>query len=326
MVKSAAATGNVAISVTSSGTNEGLTIDAKGSGNISLGTFSTGSITLVRATTISQALTYGGVTLANSVTGTGSMVLSTNAALTTPNLGTPSAVVLTNGTNLPLSGHVAQAAYTLVGNTTGSSASPTAFTIPSLAQKASPVAGDIILLVDSAASNSLKYATVSSIASAGSVSSIAGNTGAFTLSTGITNSGNDIRLSVPVTVANGGTGDTGTAWTSYTATLTPTSGSLTSTTQNCAYKELGKTVFWRCKVNITNVGTATNAGLDISLPAGHTLAGDFIPVVVESATLAIVYYGRGPSGATIVSTLNATGGGWLQTGRGISMSGVYERT
>ncbi|MEK9160541.1 MAG: hypothetical protein AAB440_00695, partial [Patescibacteria group bacterium] len=48
-------------------------------------------------------LTYGGVTLANSVTGTGSMVLSTSPALTTPNLGTPSAVTLTNGTGLPIS-------------------------------------------------------------------------------------------------------------------------------------------------------------------------------------------------------------------------------
>ncbi len=48
-------------------------------------------------------LQYGGVTLANSVTGTGSMVLSTSPTLVTPALGTPSALTLTNATGLPLS-------------------------------------------------------------------------------------------------------------------------------------------------------------------------------------------------------------------------------
>ena len=86
------------------------------------------------------------------------------------------------------------AAYTFKGNATGSSAAPTDFTPGSLANKASPAAGDYIVVADNAASGQLKYATVSSVASAGSVSSIAGNTGAFTLSNGITNSTNDIRL------------------------------------------------------------------------------------------------------------------------------------
>jgi hypothetical protein len=40
--------------------------------------------------------------LGQNVTGTGGIVLSTNASLTTPNLGTPSAAVLTNATGLPL--------------------------------------------------------------------------------------------------------------------------------------------------------------------------------------------------------------------------------
>lgn len=59
--------------------------------------------TFPRASTFSAAITYGGVTLANAVTGTGNMVLATNPVLTTPNLGTPSAATLTNATGLPLS-------------------------------------------------------------------------------------------------------------------------------------------------------------------------------------------------------------------------------
>lgn len=75
-LKGAAAAGGMALSVTSSGTNENLTIDAKGSGTVTINGTATGGITL------SRALTYGGVTLSNSVTGTGSMVLSASPTFT----------------------------------------------------------------------------------------------------------------------------------------------------------------------------------------------------------------------------------------------------
>jgi hypothetical protein len=57
--------------------------------------------------TLSAALTYGGVTLANSVTGTGSMALSTSPSLTTPSLG------VAGGTTLALSGGIALAGASL---------------------------------------------------------------------------------------------------------------------------------------------------------------------------------------------------------------------
>jgi hypothetical protein len=60
------------------------------------------------------ALTYGGVTLSNSVTGTGSMVLSTSPTFTTPILGTPT------------SGNLANCTFpTLNQNTTGTAANVT---------------------------------------------------------------------------------------------------------------------------------------------------------------------------------------------------------
>jgi hypothetical protein len=64
-LKGAAAAGGMALSVTSSGANENLTLDAKGSGTITLNGTAT-----------------GGVTLSNSVTGTGSMALSASPTLT----------------------------------------------------------------------------------------------------------------------------------------------------------------------------------------------------------------------------------------------------
>jgi hypothetical protein len=80
-VKSAATAGGVDLTAIGE-TNVNLRIDAAGSGTIVLGGTSTGAITLTRATTLSAALTYGGVTLSNAVTGTGNMVLSADPTLT----------------------------------------------------------------------------------------------------------------------------------------------------------------------------------------------------------------------------------------------------
>ncbi len=61
------------------------------SGNLSV----SGTTALTGATTLSSALTYGGTTLSNAVTGTGNMVLSASPALT----GTPTAPTAAAGTN-----------------------------------------------------------------------------------------------------------------------------------------------------------------------------------------------------------------------------------
>ena len=63
----------------------------------------TGNMSGVGTLSVGGALTYGGVTLSNAVTGTGKMVLDTSPTLVTPNLGVPSFVTLTSATGLPLS-------------------------------------------------------------------------------------------------------------------------------------------------------------------------------------------------------------------------------
>jgi hypothetical protein len=78
-IKSAAAAGGVAIATTSSGTNENLTIDAKGSGTITLGGTSTGAIALSRSTGITGA---GTITSASASALTVGLNGATNPALT----------------------------------------------------------------------------------------------------------------------------------------------------------------------------------------------------------------------------------------------------
>lgn len=108
-------------------------------------------------------------------------------------IGATGALTIANGA-VTVAKQANAAAFTLEGNFTSGSAAPQFSTVAALTNKASPAAGDLLLISDSAAAGAIKQATVSSIASAGSVSSIAGNTGAFTLAGGVTNSTNQIQL------------------------------------------------------------------------------------------------------------------------------------
>lgn len=116
-----------------------------------------------------------------STTGSGNFARATSPTFVTPALGTPSSGTLTSCTGLPLSGLTAQGAFTFVVNNTSGSASPTAVDIGSFTSKASPAGTDLIVISDQAASGALKRATISSIASAGSVASVNGQTGTLTL-------------------------------------------------------------------------------------------------------------------------------------------------
>lgn len=101
--------------------------------------------------------------------------------------GTDATQTLTNKTisgssntlsNVALSSLATQAAYTFVGNNTGSAAAPTAVDVAGLTTKASPDSGDYLMISDQAASGAWKKATLSSVATVGSVTSVNGEIGA----------------------------------------------------------------------------------------------------------------------------------------------------
>jgi len=105
--------------------------------------------------------------------------------------------------------------------------------------------------------------------------------------------GSEVSGTLPV--ANGGTGDTGTSWTTYTPTVAPASGSYTTFIVSGRYKQIGKTVFVSVNLNVTSLGTAGGGSVNVSLPVStaavttpgngyNTNTGFVVPCVAVAGT------------------------------------------
>lgn len=105
-LKGAAAAGGMALSVTSSGTNENLTIDAKGSGTVTINGTATGGVSTPRALTLGVAsTTQGSLVLANTSANSTTLKSSNSASaaytITLPvSAGTSGQVLSTDGTGI----------------------------------------------------------------------------------------------------------------------------------------------------------------------------------------------------------------------------------
>jgi hypothetical protein len=108
----------------------------------------------------------------------------------------------------------------------------------------------------------------------------------------------------PLPVANGGTNYTGTAWTTYTATLTPNTGTITQG-GSAAYLQIGKIVCFSIDVTVTaTTGSPTNFDINLPVAVKRTcvIHGE------EVASTGLVLHAQLAAGATkSIAVRDATG-------------------
>lgn len=124
-----------------------------------------------------------------------------------------------------------------------------------------------------------------------------------------------------LSVARGGTGNAGTAWTAYSPTVASSSGSFGTVSTSAAYMTLGKTVFLSVVISITANGTA--AGLiTVTLPFNAVRRAAF--AAAEPALSGCALFAVTTSGLNqiIVAKYDSTYAGG--TGATIAINGVYE--
>lgn len=129
------------------------------------------------------------------------------------------------------------------------------------------------------------------------------------------------------TLATGIDTSTGTgllAWTTYTPTVTPGGGAITSYVLNRAtYAKLGKIVHINISITITNNGTGTGA-INMTLPASaNAKHADWAGVGRETAATGnqLAVWGNGTAGLSVRTYNNNYPGG---TNYVINISGTYE--
>lgn len=125
-----------------------------------------------------------------------------------------------------------------------------------------------------------------------------------------------------VPVANGGTGDTGTAWSTFTPTVTCGSGSGTWSTSSSSFKSIGKTVFVSVNLALTTVGTCSgipNFTLPVSTAASPATAA------VRENNVGAAYFGwASTSSATMSFATSANGAPTFSSGQDFIASFVYQ--
>lgn len=317
-------------------------------------TVAVGSTTITGGTTTRVLFDNAGVLGEYTISGTGNVAMTTNAVFTTPNLGTPSALVGTNVTGLPttaLTGTLQAAqepAHTGdVTNTAGSLALTIAANAVTLAKLATQATNTVLgnATAGSAVPTALAVATCSTSSSALNWTT---NTG-FGCNTSINAATLGGATFAAPGAIGGGTPSTGafTTLTASTSISSPThtaSGALTFQSNGTTFAG-DITTGQQWYIGSTLAAPASGVQLTVSknaaAPAPAPLAGtiaDFIQVDGTASRLAIrefgagaagpavIYYAAGGTAASPTQTLSATpigvnfgfgyGSGAYQTGAG----------
>lgn len=129
---------------------------------------------------------------------------------------------------------------------------------------------------------------------------------------------------LPLAVANGGTGDTGTAWTSYTPTIVCGAGTNVGITATGRYKTLGKTVFIELSAAVTSTTCAST--ITLAIAPGTTANSIAILVGKEISVTGNAQIGFLNAGSTVVLLTTYLGTTSVQNSATLFFSGTYEST
>lgn len=117
--------------------------------------------------------------------------------------------------------------------------------------------------------------------------------------------------------------DTG-AWTAYTPSYSPITGTFTSATASGRYKQIGKTVHFRVKFTITTLGTASTAAVDLTLPVTAQADG-FVFIGRENAVTGNFFLARILSGFLRINGTDDSASTYpAGNGYVLDVSGSYE--
>jgi hypothetical protein len=114
------------------------------------------------------------------------------------------------------------------------------------------------------------------------------------------------------------------AWTTWSPTVTPSSGAFTTVSATGAYLAIGKLVHFTVTITITSVGTASGT-MSIALPTG-TAKRPAAVVAVETANVGLMGYGRiATGGSTIAAISRYDNSTYCQTNNVLTLTGIYEK-
>jgi len=130
-----------------------------------------------------------------------------------------------------------------------------------------------------------------------------------------------LALTTPLALAYGGTGDTGSAWATYTATCTASTGTITTATTTAKQKSIGKTQFFQLSCVISNRGSgAADLIIDLPATANTTAVVSAWCVGTKFAVIGVI-----TANSAQVKFLNVSGTTVLTVNDTFIASGVFEK-
>lgn len=122
-------------------------------------------------------------------------------------------------------------------------------------------------------------------------------------------------------VAGGGTGDTGTAWATYTPTVTAQTGTITTLTATGRAKTIGKTTLFEMDISITAAGSGAGF-ISASLPSAPV--ANYAAAVIETTNKVGGAAFTGTGLGALIHIYKYDGTTLITSGLRVVASGIYE--